>query len=121
MNQRPSSSSAATPTVAEPVSIVESPMEQFDSSALSAVSPSVPGIPHEIEREVQLRLQSHPSLKFSRLHVHRCREGICVEGFLESNAEEIDLCEVVRGVHGVTGVINRVVSTQSGCNLPKKG
>ena len=115
MTQRPSSPSVATPTVAETVSVVESFTEQLDSPSVLVSSP------HEIEYEVQRRLQNHPALKFSRLHVHRCQEGICLEGFLESNEYEIDLCDVVRSIHGVTGVINRIVLTRPAPSIPKKG
>ena len=77
---------------------------------------------HGIEREVMNRLQNHPKLKFTRLDVHRCnQDAVCIEGFLESNEDEIDLCEVVRGIHGIKNVVNRVVTahpTQPSC---KKG
>ena len=115
MTQRPSSPSVATPAVAETAAVFESFAEHLDSPAVLVASP------HEIEYEVQRRLQSHPALKFSRLHVHRCQEGICLEGFLESNEYEIDVCEVVRGIQGVTGVINRIVLTRPGSGVPKKG
>ena len=110
MNQRPSSSSATE-------------IDSADSSALARLgipAERVP-VPHEIEHEVQRRLQNHPALKFTRLHVHRCEAGICVEGFLESNEFEIDLCDVVRSVEGVTGVLNRVVLSRPGSLTPKKG
>ena len=77
--------------------------------------------PHKIEYEVQRRLQSHPDLKFTRLQVHRCEQGICLEGFLESNEYEIDVCDVVRGIQGVTGVLNRIVLTRPASIVPKKG
>ena len=115
MTQRPSSPSVATLPVAETVSGVERFTEHLDSPAMLASSP------HEVEYEVQRRLQSHPDLKFSRLHVHRCQEGVCLEGFLDSNEYEIDLCDVVRSVEGVTGVLNRVVLTRPGSSVPKKG
>ena len=118
MTQRPSSPSSAmsaAPDVMETVSVVERFSEHLDSPI--AASP----LPHEVEREVQSRLQNHPALKFSRLHVHKCPEGICLEGFLESNEYEIDLCEVVLGVEGVTRVLNRVVVTRPGSSVPKKG
>ncbi|MBC8116959.1 MAG: hypothetical protein H7062_21395, partial [Candidatus Saccharimonas sp.] len=104
MTQRPSSPSVATPAstkppaIVETVAVVESLAGHLDSPTVLAPSP------HEIEYEVQRRLQNHPDLKFSRLHVHQCPEGICLEGFLESNEYEIDLCDVVRSVEGVTGV-----------------
>lgn len=78
---------------------------------------AVPG--HEIERAVMQKLRSHPSLNFVRLNVHQCnRNEIYLEGFLESNEDQIDLCEVVRGIHGITNVVNRVVTAQP---VPKKG
>ena len=115
MIQRPSSPAVAMPAVAETVSRVEGFAGLLDSPAVLAPSP------HEVEYEVLRRLQSHPDLKFSRLHVHRCQQGICLEGFLESNEYEIDLCDVVRSVEGVTGVLNRVVLTRPGSSIPKKG
>ena len=115
MTQRSSSPPVATPAVAETISRVEGFTELLDSPAVPAPSP------HEVEYEVQRRLQSHPDLKFSRLHVHRCEQGICLEGFLESNEYEIDLCDVVLSIEGVTGVLNRVVLTRPGSSVPKKG
>ncbi len=107
MNQRPTS------TVA--VEIDTEIVQRFDTLA-----PRVPAS-HEIEYEVQRRLQHHPALKFTRLHVHRCEAGICLEGFLESNEFEIDLCDIVREVEGVTGVLNRVVLSRPGSLTPRKG
>lgn len=125
MNQRPSSppttttlrssSTIAPPAESDTVLLEETPTVQVGTSSQRVPSP------HEVEFEVQRRLQNHPALKFSRLHVHQCREGICLEGFLESNEYEIDLCEVVRGIEGVTGVLNRVVLTRPGSTVPKKG
>lgn len=72
---------------------------------------------HEVERAVMQRLQNHPSLRFSRLNVHQCgRDTICLEGFLESNVDGVDLCDVVQGIHGIKSVVNHVVNA-----LPKKG
>ena len=114
MTQRPSSPFVAMPSATDSVSVVETISENLAPPATHVSSP------HEIEYEVQRRLQSHPALKFSRLHVHRCQEGICLEGFLESNEYGVDLCDIVRSVHGVTGVINRIVLTRP-ASIPKKG
>lgn len=127
MTQRPSSLSVATSAVAEREADLSTLTE---SGVIPALTDS--GIfhchgPHGVEREVQQRLQAHPGLKFSRLHVHQCQDGICLEGFLESNANEVDLCDVVRGIQGVTTVINRVVlahpttAPQSMSSVPQKG
>lgn len=77
---------------------------------------------HEIERAVVHRLQSHPSLRFTRLQVHQCaHDSVCLEGFLESNEEEIDLCDLVRGIHGIRNVVNRVLMARPSQPIPKKG
>jgi hypothetical protein len=82
--------------------------------------PVEPLAPHELERAVMNRLQSHPSLKFTRLLVHQCgQESVCIEGFLESNDQDLDLCEIVRGIHGIKSVVNRVMPAQP--QIPKKG
>lgn len=125
MTQRPSSPSAPMPMTAIPPAVfpaVVGTIPAVECHAEHRVAPA-PGShsPHEVEYEVQRRLQNHPALKFTRLHVHRCQEGICLEGFLESNEYEIDLCDVVRSVEGVTGVLNRVVLTRPGSTVPKKG
>jgi osmotically-inducible protein OsmY len=76
-------------------------------------------LPHGVECEVLHRLQNHPSLKFSRLSVHQCdHDSIFLDGSLESNDDEIDLCEVVRGIHGIKIVVNRVMNIHP---RPKKG
>lgn len=77
--------------------------------------------PHEIERVIVLRLQSHPTLHFSRLNVHQCaRDSVCLEGILECNEDDIDLCELVRGIHGINVVLNHVL-TVNPSSVPKKG
>ncbi len=73
--------------------------------------------PHELECRIQRALQSHPGLKFSRLIVHQCAQGICLEGVLDSNEQQIDLCALVNEIAGVNA-INRVV-TQSSINVPR--
>lgn len=80
----------------------------------AVTTPRTENSAHDVEREVMHRLQNHPKLKFTRLDVHRCnRDAVCLEGFLESNEDEIDLCEVVRGIHGITNVVNRVVTAHA--------
>jgi len=101
---------ANVPVVADPIQ-VHAPLVATESLT-----------PHEVERDVMLRLQSHPSLRFSRLNVHQCgHDSICLEGFLESNDDDIDLCDVVRGIHGIKQVVNHVLSAQSPDTVPPKG
>ncbi len=84
-----------------------------DISLVDAVvdGASVGLAPHEVERAVMQKLQSHPTLRFTKLQVHQCgHDSVCLEGFLESNDAEIDLCELVRGIHGISKVSNRILT-----------
>ena len=93
MTQRSESSSGKTLPVAVPA-----------SSAPSASQSQR----HELECLIQRSLQMHDGLKFTRLTVHQCAEGVCLEGLLESNEQGIDLCDLVNEIAGVNA-INRVV------------
>lgn len=64
--------------------------------------------PHQLECLIQRGLQAHPGLKFSRLTVHKCPQGVCLEGLLETNEDNLDLCELVNEIAGVDA-INHVV------------
>lgn len=64
--------------------------------------------PHELECLIQRRLQGYSGLRFARLTVHKCDQGVCLEGLLEANDEGFDLCELVDQIAGVKA-INRVV------------
>ena len=63
---------------------------------------------HELECLIQRGLQTRPGLKFARLSVHQCPQGVCLEGLLETNDDGIDLCELVQEIAGVQA-INHVV------------
>lgn len=65
--------------------------------------------PHELECLIQRSLQTHDGLKFSRLTVHQCEQGVCLEGLLETNELGVDLCDLVNQIADVK-VINRVVT-----------
>lgn len=80
-----------------------------------------PGAAHDMEREVQHVLENHPSLRFSRLKVHQCgRDSVCLEGYLESNDEGLDLAALVQGLCGINTVVNHVLCPQA-TPIPKKG
>ncbi len=118
MNQSMPPPSGSSPIVPAkmPVAVVPA------VDAAHAVTGAEPLAPHDVERAVMLRLQSHPSLRFTRLNVHQCgHNSICLEGFLESNDQDIDLCEVVRGTHGIQHVVNQVLSAQPPDAAFKKG
>lgn len=92
------------------------PSAEAPTEAVSAIGT------HEIERAVIHRLQTHPSLRFTRLQVHQCaHDSVCIDGFLESNEDEIDLCDLVRGIHGIRNVVNRVLMARPSQPIPKKG
>ena len=115
MNQSPLSGTG-------PVAPVKIPMAADTVADAAQAIATDPPAPHQVERAVMLRLQSHRSLRFTRLNVHQCgHDAICLEGFLESNDEDLDLCEVVRGIHGIKQVVNRVLSAPSPDSVPKKG
>ena len=121
MNQPINPSSGANPRESSPSPMPVEPSQHVGDSIPAVATVEVPA-PHTVERDVLHLLQNHPSLKFTRLNVHQYdRDAICLEGFLESNAEEIDLCEVVRGIHGIKLVVNRVMTSQRPNTVPKKG
>ena len=121
MNQPINPSFGANPRESAPSPMpVESSQHARDSNPPVATV-EIPA-PHAVERDVLHLLQNHPSLKFTRLDVHQYDRGaICLEGFLEANDDEIDLCEVVRGIHGIKLVMNRVMTSKSPSSVPKKG
>jgi hypothetical protein len=43
-------------------------------------------IPHDVERQIQRQLLSHPELKFTSLCVHRTPNGVCLEGVRSSTS-----------------------------------
>ena len=113
--------SGANPGESAPPSMPLEPSRHASNAIPSVATVETPA-PHAVERDVLHLLQNHPSLKFTRLNVHQYdRDAVCLEGFLESNDEEIDLCEVVRGIHGIKLVVNRVMTSKPPKSLPKKG
>ena len=92
----------------------------FKATSVVALSPSAvrvpaPDGPHELECLIQRSLQSRPGLRFARLTVHQCPQGVCLEGLLEANDDGLDLCELVNEIAGVKA-INHVVMRPA---LPK--
>ncbi|WP_010588284.1 hypothetical protein [Schlesneria paludicola] len=82
--------------------------QSLDSTLpVQSASTPLPGR-HELECLIQRGLQTVPGLKFARLSVHQCAQGVCLEGLLETNEEGIDLCDLVQEIAGVQ-VINHVV------------
>ncbi|MBX3443019.1 MAG: hypothetical protein KF774_11495 [Planctomyces sp.] len=64
---------------------------------------------HDLEREVQRRLLDEPGLKFASLVVRRMRDGVCIQGVLETETGLPDLSLLARQVRGVDRVVDQVV------------
>lgn len=71
--------------------------------------------PHTTEMLVQSHLLEHPKLRFSDLRVHRGPNGICLEGFVETCDQDVDIAAVVREIVGAVPVLNRL---HCGCRIP---
>lgn len=65
--------------------------------------------PHQMEQDVRRRLLSEPELCFSSLVIRRLRDGVCLEGVLESNPAGTDVSDIARTVAGVDRVVNCLV------------
>jgi hypothetical protein len=89
---------------------------QFVDSSAAVLESS----PHQVEREVQRELMSHPGLHFSSLVVRRLDNGVCLQGVLEVEGEEPDVCSLAQRVAGVQQVLNHLVMAPRH-NLPPKG
>ena len=100
MTQRSVSSSKLSPVVLPPVLL---PSTSRSPTGFAAERP------HELECRIQRSLQAQPGLRFSRLTVHQCEQGVCLEGSLEANDDGVDLCELVNQIAGVKA-INHVVT-----------
>lgn len=78
--------------------------------------------PHRLEQDIRNRLMAEPSLNFTSLVVRRVRDGLCLEGVLETHDGEDDnsVSTLVRRVCGATPVLNHLVVHHTR-ELPRKG
>ena len=86
-----------------------SDVEPVDVSSAPTTLPVRQEGPHDLECLIQRTLQAQPGLRFARLTVHHCPQGVCLEGLLEANEDGIDLIELVNEIAGVQA-INHVVT-----------
>jgi osmotically-inducible protein OsmY len=71
-----------------------------------------PATDSQIERlaqDVRRELLNRPGLQFSSLVVRRVQNGVCLEGVLEANKANEDVCGLARSVAGVDRVLNHLV------------
>jgi hypothetical protein len=83
----------------------------FVEPALHSSAPRGFNAPHGLEQAVHRRLRSHPGLQFASLVIRRIPNGVCLEGVLETDADQ-DVCHLARSVAGVDEVLNHLVVRQ---------
>ncbi len=92
--------------------------ERLQGQTIGAIAPSPQqdagtAVPeetaHQVEQEVRRRLMATPRLKIESLVVRRVDQGICLQGVVESQEANHDICTLVRTVAGVNRVINRLL------------
>lgn len=105
MTQRTTQSFELAPELTPLADAIPSPGVSTQESLSTQARPADP---HELECRIQRSLQAHPRLRFSRLTVHQCPQGVCLEGSLETNDDGLDLCELVNEIAGVRA-LNHVV------------
>ena len=73
--------------------------------------------PHQLEREVQRRILADGGLSISSLVIRRIRDGVCLEGVLESPQSSSQVESIARTVEGVQRVLNCLVvrNQTAGC------
>ena len=108
---------ATSPRVDSQVAVEES--EGCDSLELSA-DDSVLLHPHRLEQDVRNQLMSEPGLNFTSLVVRRLRDGLCLEGVLETDDGADNVTSIVRRICGATQVLNHLVVHRAR-DLPRKG
>lgn len=69
--------------------------------------------PHEVEFEVQRRLQQHPHITIHSLVVRRLPAGVCLEGRIEVSQDGLNLRELLRGIPGLVECVDHLVVSQT--------
>lgn len=83
--------------------------ESEGRTATAATEPHASFPPRGVELDVRRRLLSHPRLHFSSLVVRRVRDGVCLEGVVETDAELDDVHQFIGPVSGVNTILNRLL------------
>lgn len=87
------------------MSVEASPAAVRFDSASPGTDPQIQRLAQDVRRE----LLSRPGLRFSSLVVRRVQNGVCLEGVLEANKGDDDVCGLARSVAGVDRVLNHLV------------
>lgn len=88
-----------------------------DFPITASTSPRSEG--HSLEARIRHDLMAVPELRFSSLVVHRIPDGVCLEGVVNTAADEAGFRQLVREVAGVNEVLNHLVVCPD--PQPKKG
>ncbi len=79
----------------------------------SVTQPSGPvAARHDVESEVRRELLSTPGVNVSSLVVRRLPNGVCLQGILRFDSQEVDICDSIRRVPGVSHILNQMVVCQ---------
>lgn len=66
---------------------------------------------HALERQVHQRLLDEPGVRVWSLTVHRCPQGLCLEGHLEVCRPDVDWRDVLKALEIDAPIINRLLIT----------
>jgi osmotically-inducible protein OsmY len=86
----------------------------------SIMSDSHFSLAHLIEQDVRRKLLEHENCEFHSLVVHRMQDGICLQGVLECDDQEVidEIMQIAREVAGVSRVVNQIVVRKKTCGKP---
>lgn len=64
---------------------------------------------HQLETDVRRALLMSEGLDIASLVVRRLPNGVCLEGVIRVNSDDVDVCKAVRELSGVGEVVNHLV------------
>ncbi len=64
---------------------------------------------HQLEADVRRALLSSEGLDIASLVVRRLPNGVCLEGVINVNSDDVDVCKAVKELSGVGEVVNHLV------------
>jgi len=64
---------------------------------------------HQLETDVRRALLSEEGLDIASLVVRRLNNGVCLEGVIRVNGDDVDVCKAVRRLKGVGEVVNHLL------------
>ena len=75
---------------------------------------SAPSVPqsdagHQLASDVRRALLSETGLDIASLVVRRVPNGVCLEGVVRVNGDDVDVCKAVRKLEGVGEILNHLV------------